>query len=216
MMFFQSEPARHSHAPVSSVRCHDGAKRLRRFALLLLVVGACAGLSGCLGPMRSTIPETAREGQQSAGTPASAKATPEPQVQIYEDEAMLRGGQALIGGTIENLSGSDLRDLKLEFELRRRKDDATETRTVEVKPAVLAPGAKGRYALSVSREWGSARVVRLVGANSSESIAYVSARGARRPPERIPEKKTAGEPVPRPRPKGEEFLNTPETADKYP
>ncbi|HYP54148.1 MAG TPA: hypothetical protein VEQ42_11440 [Pyrinomonadaceae bacterium] len=215
-MFFKRVPARLSHAPVSSVKRHDGAKRFRQAALLLLAFGTSAGLTGCMGPMRSSAPETeqgAREGQSASAT---AKATPAPAVQIYEDEAKLRGAQALLGGTVENLSGSDLKDLKLELELKRRKDDSTETRTVEVKPAVLAPGEKGRYAVTVSREWGSARVVRLVGANRGENIAYVSARGARRPPERIPETKTAGEPVPRPRPKGEEFLNTPETADKYP
>jgi hypothetical protein len=187
-----------------------------RLALLLLACGAAAVLSGCLGSVRSTIPtETAREGQTAAQS-ASPKATPTPEVQIYEDEAMLRGSQAVLGGTVQNLSGAELQNLKVEFELKRRRDDATETRTVEVKPALLAAGAKGRYALTVSREWGSARIVRLVGANRTQDIAYVSTRGALRPPERLPDKKTVGEPVARPRPKGEEYLNTPETADKYP
>lgn len=215
MKSLRSEPARLSRTPVSPEKRRCGAKGAGRFALLFLACGAALCLTGCLGSVRSSMPETAREGQSAEAT-ASAKATPAPEVQIYEDEAILRGSQAVIGGTVHNLSGSDLQNLKVEFELRRRKDDATETRTVEVKPAVLAAGEKGRYALTVSREWGSARIVRLSGGGRSENIAYVSTRGAPRPPERLPDKKTVGEPVARPRPKGEEFLNTPETADKYP
>ena len=128
---------------------------------------------------------------------------------------MLKGSQAIIGGTVQNISDSDFKGLTVEIELKRRQDATTETRRVEVEPQRLAPGEKGRYSLTVSREWSSARLVRLSSAAEGTQIAYVSERGALRPPERI-ENKTKVVVIPRPRPKGEEFINTPETADRVP
>ena len=211
MKFSADDPARPSDAPIFSSERRDRPRPLGP-ALLLALACPVALAAGCqTAPRQEPAPQADAISKQPA-----AKATPAPEVQIYEDEAMLRGSQAVLAGTVHNLSDSKLENLKLELELRRRGDEATETRMVEVKPKVLAPGEKGRYSVSVSREWGRARVLRLSSDGRSDEIAYVSARGALRPPERIPDKKVVGEPVPRPRPKGEEFLNTPETADKYP
>ena len=141
-----------------------------------------------------------------------------PEAQIFEDEARLRGADALITGTIRNISDKKLEDLSLEMELKRRSATATERRKIEVEPADLAPGEEGRYSLSLrSSEWSGARVLSLNGAGRDEGIAFKSAVGARRQPERLPQgqPKVVAAP-PRPRQKGEEFINTPDTPVRIP
>jgi hypothetical protein len=139
-----------------------------------------------------------------------------PEAQIFEDEARLKGSEAIITGTIRNISDKKLEDLSLEMELKRRKDQATERRQINVEPASLDPGAEGRYSLSLrSSEWSGARALSLNSARRPETIAFKSAVGARRQPERLPQ----GNPkivVPRPRPKGDEFINTPDTPTRIP
>lgn len=142
-----------------------------------------------------------------------------PAVQIYEDEAMLKGSQAIIGGTVENVAGERLESLTVELELRRRKDNQTEVRALEIVPPTLAPGERGRYTLTLpSNQWSGSRILRLRSATRGEDIAYKSQVGARRPPERIPDtRKVIVEPRPtRPRRDGEEFINTPDNPERIP
>ncbi|MDQ3255718.1 MAG: hypothetical protein M3R15_17775, partial [Acidobacteriota bacterium] len=89
------------------------------------------------------------------------------EVRILEDEAMLRGSQAIIGGAVQNTSAKKLEALKVQLELTRRHDDSNEIRVVELKPQNLAPGEQGRYAVTLaSHEWAAARVARLLDANN--------------------------------------------------
>src|SRR3712207_2724064 len=132
MKFSSDQTARPPDAPIFSAA---SPSRPRRLFLPLAFGCAFAALSACQSAPRT---QPASNSAASAQQP-SPKPTPEPEVQIYEDEAMLRGSQAVLGGTVENLSGARLENLKLELELQRRGDEATEKRTVEVKPAVLAP-----------------------------------------------------------------------------
>jgi hypothetical protein len=154
----------------------------------------------------------AQQGEQAA------KIAAPPEAQIFENEARLKGSDAIISGTIRNISDKKLEDLSLEMELKRRSAAATERRTIEVDPADLEPGAEGRYSLSLrSSEWSGARVSSLISAGRNETIAFKSAVGARRPPERLPQgnQKIVVTP-PRPRQKGEEFINTPDTPVRIP
>jgi hypothetical protein len=148
---------------------------------------------------------------------ASKVAAP-PEAQIFEDEARLRGSQAVITGTIRNISDKKLEALSLEMELKRRGNaQDAERRKVNVEPADLAPGEEGRYTLSLpSSEWSGARVLNLNSERRTEAIAFKSALGARRPPERLPQGSPKVVVVPRPKPKGEEFINTPDNPIRIP
>lgn len=141
-----------------------------------------------------------------------------PEAQIFEDEARLKGSQALISGTIRNISDQRLEALSLEMELKRRgKAQDTERRKLNVEPSDLAPGEEGRYTLSLpSSEWSGARVLNLNSERRTEAVAFKSVLGARRPPERIPQGSPKVVVVPRPKPKGEEFINTPDDPIRIP
>jgi len=151
-------------------------------------------------------------------TEQASKIVAPPEAQIFEDEARLKGSQAVITGTIRNISDKRLEALSLEMELKRRgNSQAVERRKVEVEPADLAPGEEGRYTLSlVSSDWSGARVLNLNSERRTEAIAFKSVVGARRPPERLPQGSPKIVVVPRPRPKGEEFINTPDNPTRIP
>jgi hypothetical protein len=140
------------------------------------------------------------------------------EAQIFEDEARLKGSQAVVSGTIRNISERSLEGLSLEMELKRRDNpQAAERRKVNIDPADLAPGEEGRYSLSLpSSEWSGARVLNLNSVARAEAIAFKSAVGARRPPERLPQGSPKVTVVPRPQPKGEEFINTPDDPVRVP
>ena len=156
----------------------------------------------------------------ASGTPASKAETitlPTPGANIYVDEAMLSKPYAIIGGTVENISGRRLENLSVEIELRRRDDGSTERREVAVQPGVLDPGSRGKYSLKVlSDEWGSSRVVSLRDGAGTHEVSFKSLPGAKRPPEKpggnvvivqIPRQKKSS---------GDEFINTPETPIRVP
>ncbi|MDQ1560646.1 MAG: hypothetical protein QOD32_3706 [Pyrinomonadaceae bacterium] len=147
-----------------------------------------------------------------------AKIAAPPEAQILEDEARLRGSQALITGTVRNISDKRLEALSLEMELKRRGNpQAAERRKINVEPGDLAPGEEGHYSLSLlSSEWSGARVLSLNSERRAETIAFKSAVGARRPAERLPQGNPKIVVVPRPRPKGEEFINTPDNPTRVP
>lgn len=155
-----------------------------------------------------------------AAQPATqtAKINAPPEAQIFEDEARLKGSEAIITGTIRNISDQKLEDLSVELELKRRSATTTERRQINVEPASLDPGAEGRYALSLrASDWSGARVLNLNSTKRPETIAFKTAVGARRQPERLPQ----GSPKivvapPRPRQKGEEFINTPDNPTRIP
>jgi hypothetical protein len=159
--------------------------------------------------------ERVRAAQQAAQPQPKTSAPPE--AQIFEDEARLKGSDALISGTIRNISDKKLQDLSVEMELKRRTGQSTERRRINVEPATLDPGAEGRYTLSLrASEWSGARVLSLDSAGRPETIAFKSAVGARRPAERLPQGSPKIVVVPRPKQKGEEFINTPDNPTRIP
>lgn len=187
---------------------------------------ACASLmlstllTGCQSSPRT---ETSQDNRPTSA-PTAANETKEtaaatPLVQIYEDEAMLKGSSAIIAGTVENIAGERLENLSVELELRRRRDQTTQLRALDIQPQTLAPGERGRYSLALpSNEWSGSRIVRLRSGVRPADIPYKSQVGARRPPERIPESRTrvVVEPRPRTRQKSEEFINTPDNPERIP
>ena len=159
-------------------------------------------------------------GQQGASPQQASqqKVQEQARVRVYEDEAMPKGAQAILGGTIVNTTGERLENLSVELELRRRKDQTIERRSLKVEPQSLAPGERGRYSLSIPKqEWSGSRLVRLRSSSRAEDVPYQTEVGARRPPERIPESRTKVVNVPKPRPRqGEEFINTPDNPERIP
>lgn len=141
-----------------------------------------------------------------------AKTTPK--AHIVVDEAMLKSGQTLLGGTVKNISAEKLRGLEVELELRRRKDGMVEQKTVPLEPADLEPQQEGRYALTLlARDYSSGRLLGLRRNPDGEALAYTTAAGLKRPPERL-EPKTVY--VPKSSSKSGEFLNSPDNPVRVP
>lgn len=159
--------------------------------------------------------EGASDTRPSAAAPAPEKAQALPELQVTEDEVMLDGPQALIGGTVENTSGVRLENVVLEMELSGR-DGGSEVRQVPLKPESLSPGEAGQYTLSVSNhDWSRSKLLRIRSSSRADELAFVSRPGAKRPPERVkPDTKVVVQKPPRP--KGEEFINTPDSAEPIP
>lgn len=143
----------------------------------------------------------------------SAQPTPAPSLQVFIDDATLKGSQAIISGTVQNISTQTFSGINVEIELKRRKDGSTEMRTLALEPSSLGPDERGRYQLSVpSGEYRDARLKRIRKGTDSAEIAFKTAPGAQRSPERTPTttKTIIIKPTPN-RINGEEFINTPDT-----
>ncbi len=152
-------------------------------------------------------------------TPATTRSEAESapvvvEAQIYADDVIVRGTQALIGGRVENISAQRLEGLSVEIELVARTG-VTERRTLEVSPRDLAPGESGRYSLVLpARGWSSAQLVRLHSSAREPEVVFNSTQGARRPAEA-----PAGDNsrvVERPSQGNNGFLNTPDNPISVP
>jgi hypothetical protein len=179
-----------------------------------LIIAALLGLSYFLF-FRQTAQNPARQEQQAKETPA-ANST---EAQIFEDEPTLKDSQAIVGGTVRNITQEPLNNLSLELELKRRADGSTEVRTVSVKPSTLAPGEEGKYSLALPRqEFSGTQIKHLKSASRSAFIVFKTAPGARRPRELPPEPptRTVNVPAPKQRSTGEEFINTPDAPTRVP
>lgn len=144
-----------------------------------------------------------------------------PEAKIFVDDAMLKRPHAILGGTVMNVGSEKLTDLRIELELRRREDGSVERREVPVNPTSLAPGEKGRYTLKIlSDEWGSSKVASLRSSSRGGEIVFQALPGAQRPPERAqgsPNWSRQGrDSRPSSKPKGEEFINTPDNPVSVP
>ncbi|MGA9997941.1 MAG: hypothetical protein WBP93_21180 [Pyrinomonadaceae bacterium] len=190
----------------------------RSARLVLAVICALALTAGLFATymiLRKRHAEQARAQEQLLNPPPAPAASPE--IQAYVDDAMIRGHQTLLGGTLQNISDKKITDLSVEMSLKRRKDGSTEVRTLSVEPKDLEPNEQGRYSLSVTaQDYSGARLLRVKSSSRSGEIAFRSAPGAQRPPERTPQSQVIIQPRPSPRGRGEEFINTPENPARVP
>lgn len=144
-----------------------------------------------------------------------AKAVAPPVAQIFQDDVRLAGGQAVVGGTVRNISGEKLEGLSVEIELKSRTGGGIEVRQVSVEPRDLQPGEDGKYSLQVvPKAWSGVRVARLTSEARGGEIPFKPELGARRPAEGRPAPKVVVEP--RARQKGDDFINTPDTPIRIP
>ena len=127
------------------------------------------------------------------------------------ERATHRGPDAVLGGTVQNISPNTLTGITIELELKRRQDNGSELRVVSLEPHDLGPQQQGRYALNVpSRVYRETRIHRITSNVATGDLAFKILPGAQRPNERLPTKENI---VVRPSPKhgkGEEFINTPD------
>jgi hypothetical protein len=156
----------------------------------------------------------ARAQQDMAAQNTSAQNTAKgpPKVHISMDDALLKSGRTIIGGSVKNISGEKLGGLSVELELRRRGGGSPEQRLVALEPPQLESEQEGRYSLTVSsRDYGSVRLVGLRGGPDSQLLAYTSEPGQKRPPERLEPKVIPGQ-----KRSQNEFLNSPENPTRVP
>ena len=137
-----------------------------------------------------------------------------PKALVLVDDAILRGGTTIIGGTVKNTSTERLEGLSVELELKRRKGAIAERKVIGVAPAHLDPQQEGRYSLELKgQEYGSARLVALKADPNSLPLAYSLAQGQKRPLERLESKTITLE---KRSTKRDEFLNTPDKPARVP
>ena len=133
---------------------------------------------------------------------------------VLMDEALLKGGQTIIGGTVKNISQESLSGLAVELELKRRTGGTSERMTVPLTPAQLEPNQEGSYSLKLpAQHFSAVRLVSLMGEPNATQLAFTTGVGQKRPLERIEPKVVV---VPRPPSKGGEFLNSPDNPARIP
>jgi len=175
---------------------------------LLLTVGLVGGYFYLRGRNERAL------AQQRAAA-EKAKAVAPPVAQVFQDEVRLAGGRAVAGGTVRNISGERLEGLSVEIELKRRTGDGKEVRQVAVEPRDLPPGQEGKYSLQIEpKAWAGVSVARLTSEARGGEIPFKPEMGERRPAEGRPSPKVIVEP--RPRQKGDDFINTPDTPIRIP
>ncbi|HEY7785407.1 MAG TPA: hypothetical protein VIB00_11805 [Pyrinomonadaceae bacterium] len=135
-------------------------------------------------------------------------------VHVLIDDPMLKRGETTIGGLVKNISRDELSLLAVELELRRRKDNEVERRTVPLVPPTLAPDQEGRYSIKLpAQQYGGVRLVGVKEGAAATLVAHTSAQGQRRPLEKLEPKTVI---VQRPAPRGDEFINTPDNPGRVP
>jgi hypothetical protein len=184
---------------------------------LLCALAITAALFGGYLYLRRRHGQNEQARQQAEGSPQTKPVGP-PLLQVYEDDAMLKGGQATISGTVVNISPENMTDLSVELELRRRNSSGTEVRALSLSPKDLTPEQQGRYTLTVqTREFSNARLLRIKSGARPSDIVFKTAQGQQRPPERPPQtNRTVVVPRPTPRKGEEEFINTPDNPARVP
>jgi hypothetical protein len=136
-----------------------------------------------------------------------------PVAHILVDQPSLEKGMTTIGGIVKNTSPSELNGLTISLQLHRRKDGITEDKLVPVEPGKLQPQEEGSYSLRLpASDYGSITLVGLRADPDSKLVAFTTAPGKQRTPERLEPRTII---VKRPGRPGE-FINTPDNPTKVP
>lgn len=176
---------------------------------LVIVSLVCAGYL----LLRKKHAEQTLQAAQAAQTPELKPKGP-PKLQVLVDDAMLKGEETLIGGTVKNISNENLNSVAVELELIRRKGNTTEKTSVQVTPSQLSPQAEGRYSLSLrSAEYGGVKLIGLREGAAANSLVFIAGQGLKRPLEKFETKTII---VKRPSTPNDGFINTPDTPSRVP
>lgn len=197
----------------------DGLEQSRRPATIVIIIACLLVAAIILGAYFIFYRETPQPMNAQGQGPAAPPANRATEVQIFEDEPLLKDSQAVVGGKVRNISRETLSNLSLEIELKRRGGGNTETRTVKIAPNELAPGAEGKYSLTLPRqEFSGTQIKQLRSASRPDLIVFKTSPGARRPKEPPHEQPTRTVIIERPAPrsKDDEFINTPDNPTRVP
>jgi hypothetical protein len=155
------------------------------------------------------------ERQVAAAAIVAEKKKLAPQVEVFVDEATVKGKISLLGGTIHNISGEPLRNVAVELQLRKRAGGGIETRAITPEATELAPDGKTRYRLELStQDYVSATFLGVLAGDARAKIPFKVLPGEPRPPMDPPVSKSVI--INRPPPKADEFLNTPNNPGRVP
>ena len=137
-------------------------------------------------------------------------------VQVLMDDALRKGPQVTISGTVQNISNEKLSSVKVDVALTHKKDGSNEPYTLAIEPQDLAPQESGRYSLTLTGDYIGIKLLAVKSGTQSEEIGFKPAQGAKRPAEYPPETKTIIVNRPNSPKQGEEFINTPDNPSKVP
>ena len=138
-----------------------------------------------------------------------------PKVEVFVDDATVNGKTTILSGTLHNISSEFLHNVAVELQLRRRVGGGVETRAVKPDTTELTPDGKARYTLELPvQDYISVTFFRVIAGDDHAAIAFKAIPGESRPPLDAPASKSII--VKRPAPKGEEFINTPNTPGRIP
>ena len=169
-------------------------------ALVFAGVVTCALLFGYVSMHNRYAPQ--------ASVP-QVKTPPVPRAQVLQNELFLRDSQAVISGTVRNISTETLGNLSVKIELTRL-DETTEERTTVLVPSLLAPGEEGLYTLTLpARDWRAARVAAIRDGDDDQHVAFSAGVGAPRPSQAAPRRPAVTQ-RPRQGNSNDEFFNTPD------
>lgn len=160
-----------------------------------------------------------KHAREAAATLASQSVSAEPkgppQALIIIDDAMMRAGKTVLGGTVKNTSTQKLGPLTIELELKRRKDSGIDKKLVVLEPSEIQPQQEAHYSIELqTQEYGSARISALRAEGVSQPLPYSTAQGRKRPLERTESKTLTVDK--RPPGKRDEFLNSPDNPARIP
>jgi len=153
----------------------------------------------------------AQEAAPKASQSVPAEPKRPPQAMITIDDAMLRGGKTVLGGSVKNTSNQKLGPLFVELELKRRKDGGLDKKLVALEPSEIAPQQESRYSVELNtQDYGSARVSALKVEGVMQPLAYSTSQGRKR---RLESKTITVDKRPA---KRDEFLNTADNPARIP
>jgi hypothetical protein len=138
-----------------------------------------------------------------------------PKVEVFVDEPTVNGKTTQVSGTLHNISPDPLHKVAVELLLRRRVGSGVETRAVTPDTTDVPPDGKVRYSVELPvQDYISVTFLRVIAGDNRAEVAFKAVPGTPRPPLETPAAKSII--VNRPKPRGEEFLNTPNTPGRVP
>src|SRR4030095_3158664 len=136
-----------------------------------------------------------------------------PVVHVLMDEPLLEKSNTVFGGTVKNISDRELTGLSVALDLLKREMGAVTQLSILVDPSRLQPQQEASYSVKLSaQEYGTIRFVGLKADPEARLIAYSSALGKRRPPERSEPRVIVVKKGVRPG----EFINSPDNPVRVP
>ena len=138
-----------------------------------------------------------------------------PKVEVFVDEPTVNGKTTQVSGTLHNISTDPLHKVAVELLLRRRVGSGVETRAVTPDPTDIPPDGKVRYSVELPvQDYISVTFLRVIAGDNRAEVTFKAVPGTPRPPLETPAAKSII--VNRPKPRGEEFLNTPNSPGRVP